>query len=235
MGHVLTFAGMAQPHPDWLRQRRVIPELLDHADPDSASASVRDIRRINRLFGGHRVARSAFRTLRVPINTFLDVGAASGDMGKVACQVWPHLRVYSLDYRPVHMRHNPYERVVADAFALPFADRSIDLVFSSLFLHHFEPQQVIALLRESARVARTAVIAIDLMRHPLALYTIPATRPLLGWHPITVFDASASVASSFTRNELHDLANLAGLPNPKITSHFPWFRYTLFSKVSGHT
>ncbi len=66
--------------------RRVRPELLDEITDDRSAPSLRDLVRINRLFGGHRIARALFRGMEPPTAPFtiLDVGAASGDMGRAS-------------------------------------------------------------------------------------------------------------------------------------------------------
>ena len=35
------------------RERFIVPEMLDHAPPDVARASLRDLERINRYLGGY--------------------------------------------------------------------------------------------------------------------------------------------------------------------------------------
>ena len=40
-----------------VRDRLIVPEMLDHAPPDVARASLRDLERINRYLGGYLVLR----------------------------------------------------------------------------------------------------------------------------------------------------------------------------------
>src|SRR5438128_1524337 len=130
--------------------RRVIrPEILDDSDAEYAAPSVRDLIRLNRYFGGYPALRAVLPDVARPGETFsvLDVGAASGDMGAVIRRARPGARVTSLDYRVDHLRGAAPPVVVADAFQLPFAGASFDVVFCSLFLHHFEAERVIELLR----------------------------------------------------------------------------------------
>jgi Methyltransferase domain len=216
-----------------VRTTRVIrPELLDDADPLEARHSLEDLTRINRYLGGYRVLRWLMAQIASPDEPFsvLDVGAASGDMGRWLRQAYPLARVTSFDYRMAHLSPAAQPKVVGDAFRLPFRPRSFDVVFSSLFLHHFQDAQVVGLLSEFGALARRTVAAIDLERGPFSYHFIPVTRWLFGWHPITLHDAPASVAAGFTPEELRALANAAGLRDPRVAVHRPWGRLTLIAR-----
>ncbi len=157
----------------------------------------------------------------------LDIGAASGETG-VAIQQWfPQARVCSLDLRHSHLLGARPPKVCADAFRLPFRPASFDYVISSLFLHHFSDDAVVALLVDFGRVARRAVLAVDLERGPLAYNFLPATTWLFGWNDMFVHDGLISVQAAFKRAELEALAHRAGLKNARVTTQRPWGRLAL--------
>ena len=212
--------------------RRVIePELLDDVPLAEARASLRDLVRINRYLGGHEVLRKSMRRLvtRADAFTFLDVGAASGDMGDALRAVYPNALVTSLDYRSDHLRSNMGARVVGDAFHLPFVPRSFDFVHCSLFLHHFADERVVGLLKSFGSLARKAVVLSDLERHPIAYAALPWTRWLFGWDPITLHDGPVSVQAAFHSDELEQLARAAGLRDVQVRRHRPSFRLELIA------
>jgi hypothetical protein len=215
--------------------RVLVPELLDDTPPDQARDSLRDLTRINRYLGGYWTLGRMLAKLVEPGEAFslLDVGAASGDMGGVVRRRYPKARVVSLDRLASHLEEGQGEKVVGDAFALPFAHGSFDFVFSSLFLHHFPDDAVVELLRESGVVARRAVLAVDLERGPLAHHFIPATRWIFGWDPITLHDAPASVDAAFKKDELAALAERAGLRQVSVRVHRPWSRLALVGRTSS--
>jgi SAM-dependent methyltransferase len=216
-----------------LRERFIVPEMLDHAPPDVARASLRDLARINRYLGGYLVLRKMFARLVQPGEGFsvLDVGAASGDMGAAIRRRFPLARVTSLDYKPDHLAEAAEPKVAGDAFHLPFRPASFDYVFSSLFLHHFTDGQVVELFASFRTIARRAVLAIDLDRGPLAYYFLPNTRWLFGWHAITINDGQISVEAGFKRDELLGLARKAGLEGAQVRVHRPWSRLSLVAPV----
>lgn len=213
--------------------RIVEPEWLDDAPPDRARASLDDLIRLNRYWGGYSSLASLFRELNPPDVTFsvLDIGAASGDMGRELRRFHAGARVVSLDYVAHHLDRAEAPKVVGDAFRLPFAPRSFDYVFSSLFLHHFPNDGIVALLKGFSSVARRAVLAIDLERAAIPYWFVPTTRAILGWDPITAHDAPVSVAAGFRAGELRELAAAAGLCDPVVRSHGIAYRLTLRARV----
>ena len=205
------------------------PEILDTLPAEEARASLADLTRINKHWGGHSTLRKLVDDV-IPLGepfTLLDVGAASGDMGRRLREWRPQAQVTSLDYIESHLADCAAPKLAADAFALPFAPRSFDYVFSSLFLHHFTDDQVVELLAGMGRVARRQVLVIDLWRHPVPYYFISQTRWLFGWHPVTVHDGAISVEAAFDPRELADLARRAGLASPRSRTFIPAFRIAL--------
>jgi SAM-dependent methyltransferase len=207
--------------------------MLDHAPPDVARASLRDLARINRYLGGYYVLGRLFDDVVKPDDCFsvLDIGAASGDMGAAIRRRYRRARVTSLDYKGDHLAQAAEPKLVADAFCLPFRPASFDFVFSSLFLHHFPNDQVVELFRSCRGLARRAVLAIDLDRGPLAYHFLPRTRWLFGWHDITISDGRISVAAALKKDELLALALRAGLKGARVRVHRPWSRLSLLAPL----
>ena len=216
-----------------LGKRLILPEMLDTLPPDQARASLQDLVRINRYWGGHTTLRNLLRET-VPDGqpfSILDVGAASGDMGACVRQWYSAANVTSLDYLESHLKASAGQRVAGDAFRLPFQPKSFDYVFCSLFLHHFEDAEVVELLHNFGEVARKAVLVIDLERNPIPYYFIAWSRPVLGWDPVTVHDGAISVEAAFRRRELEDLAGQAGLRNPRARVFRPAFRIAMAAEA----
>lgn len=212
--------------------RVIRPEWLDSQLPEDATASLNDLVKINRLLGGHEVLRKTMATLasRDEPFTFLDVGAASGDMGACIQTEYPNAVVTSFDYKPGHLATAAQPRVAGDAFHMPFRRRSFDFVHCSLFLHHFENERVIELLKNFGSVARQAVVVTDLERNPLAYYFLPLTKWIFHWDRITLHDGPISVEAAFHADELRSLAEAAGLDNPSVKTYRPAFRLALVGR-----
>jgi ubiquinone/menaquinone biosynthesis C-methylase UbiE len=115
---------------------------------------------------------------------------------------------------------------------LPFAARSFDFVTASLFLHHFQDDDVVRLLSDFARVARRAVIVNDLVRNLVPYYFTRLTGPILATSFLTRNDGPVSVLRGFTAKELKSLAERAGLGRLDVKRSFP-YRLSLVAQVGG--
>ena len=204
-------------------------ERLDTAERAEAEKNLRDIARINRWFGGHGTLVRLLRLFVGPKDQFslLDVGAASGDMGRYVQKRFPNAQVVSLDRRPLHLNTVTTARIAADARSLPFADASFDLVMCSSLLHHCANNEVIVLLRGMRRIARPAVIVLDLERHLVAYFFLPLTRTFLRWSELRVHDGCASVEAAFRVSELELLARSLAPARVVVQRHVPWFRVSM--------
>ena len=213
--------------------RLLVREILDDAPDEEAQQNLRELTRINRWFGGHRVLRGSLRQLYAADAAFtmLDVGAATGDVARTVKRAFPQAQVTCLDWQTRNLRYAPHPKVAGNAFALPFEDGAFDVVHCALFLHHFTDEQVVELLAKMKRCARQAVVLQDLERHPLAYYFLPATAWLLRWSSLVLHDGPISVEAAFHADELSALARRAGLAQGQVERHRPWFRLSLVAKV----
>ncbi|MGK2858013.1 MAG: methyltransferase domain-containing protein [Thermoanaerobaculia bacterium] len=195
-----------------LTPRRIaVHEHLDHESeltPD-VLRSLDDLRGINRWLGGTLAYRSLVERVSTRRDlTVADLGSGTADLLRSLPAT--HRRI-GLDLKLGHhavarAKGEQVALVAADAFRIPLLDRSVDLVTSSHFFHHFDPDENRRILDESLRVSRLAVALTDTRRHclPLAFVSAVAATPL--WSPITRFDAPASVRQGYTLEEVRDIA-----------------------------
>ena len=195
-------------------RRELVAELLD-TDAGSANevrASLRDLDRINRWFGGvHTTARMLRRVAHDHIGermSVLDVAAASSRVvERAAKQAEMDVDVMRLDRAASHFEGTA--GIVGDALRLPFKDGAFDVVHSCLFLHHLRATEAALFLQDSLRVARIAVLVNDLRRSQLHWLSVKAASPLL-FSRITQHDAPASVKRAYIREELGEIAEATG-------------------------
>jgi len=103
------------------------------------------------------------------------------------------------------------EVLQADARDLPLADGAVDVAHASLVMHHLDPTDAVAALREMRRVARRGVVVNDLRRSPFAFAVTAATVLALTRGRYTRRDGLLSARRAYTLRELDDLAAAAGL------------------------
>lgn len=195
-------------------RRELVAELLDTdaGSADEVRASLRDLDRINRWFGGvHTTAGMLRRVTSDPAKrrfSVLDVAAASSRVVDLAAeQIELDVNVTRLDRAPSHFQGQA--GVVGEALQLPFMDGAFDLVHSCLFLHHLAASEATLFLQDALRVAKNAVLVNDLRRDPLHWWSVKLASPIL-FSRITQHDGPASVRQAYTRDELVDIAEATG-------------------------
>ena len=197
-------------------------EYLDEpgVDPALVRRSLADVARANSLFGGRRAVLaeldrvftskpSSGRTL-----TLLDVGTGAGDIPARAARLAERrgvtLTTVGLDESETlaaATRGLLTATVRGNALALPFADRSVDLVTCSQLLHHFPDPAASRVIAEMDRVARLRVIISDLRRSWLAAGGIWLASFPLRFHPVSRHDGVVSVMRGYTAGELSTLVS----------------------------
>ncbi|HZP62730.1 MAG TPA: methyltransferase domain-containing protein [Terriglobales bacterium] len=196
-------------------QRLATPELLDSdsGSPAEISASLSDLRRINRWFGGVSTTTSMMRRVANKTGrsalTVLEVAAGSGDVPRgVTVNLRANavqLKTTLLDRSRAHLPHggDRTSAVVGDALALPFANASFEVVSCCLFTHHLSPEELGRFVQEALRVCRVAVLINDLIRDPVHLALVYAGWPLYRSR-LTRHDGPASVRAAYTIAEMLD-------------------------------
>jgi hypothetical protein len=210
-------------------KRVVTPELLDEHDAPRADMerSLRDLRRFNRWAGGTRTYLRLLRRFAPSAKIVVDLGAGTADL----LDALPaDVLTIGVDLNIKHLLYERHRsramRVVGDASNLPFRDGAVDVVTSSHFFHHFEPDENAAILRGALRVARIGAMASDTCRHPLPyLFTkLLGALHLVG--RITAYDAPASVARGYTANEARAVGEMTGATRVDVVKLMP-FRFGL--------
>ena len=148
--------------------------------------NLRDLRRSNRLLGGARQSRLAIERLvaRDEPLTLIDVGTGGADIPMMlladAARSGRPMRVTAIDERsevieaariawPAIDLVAGLDLVVGDGRSLPYADGAFDIAHASLVVHHLDPVDAVALLREMARLSRRGIVVNDLVRGRLYL------------------------------------------------------------------
>jgi ubiquinone/menaquinone biosynthesis C-methylase UbiE len=205
------------------------PELLDEHDAPQADMerSLRDLRRFNRWAGGTATYLRMVRRLAPAARIVADLGAGTADLLDAlpanAMTIAVDLNIKHLAYQRARSRAL---RVVADANRLPFRDASVDIVTSSHFFHHFDPDENAAILRGALRVARIGVMASDTQRHQLPLLFVRLLGLLRLVGRITAYDAPASVLRGYTAKEAKTVGEKTGAPRFEVVTMMP-FRFGL--------
>jgi SAM-dependent methyltransferase len=234
-------------------------ELMDDFSitDERLTSALEQLRWINRLLGGYSTTMSVLapflRSRSGQTTRILDLGTGIADLPEYIVQ-WAAAQPLNIDIELTAVDANPVTvdyanaalkqrlpkalqskiRVeVADALALPYADKSFDVVMGAMFLHHFAQENAIAIVKSMQRISRYGIIINDLHRHPLAYLGIYAITHLLPVSPMMRNDGPLSVLRGFQSKELTAIAQGAGLE--KFSLHwqlpFRWLLTTVHSHV----
>ena len=222
-----------------LMERRRQPEWMDEPGLDEQlhARALDGLARINRSTDSpgtlwpriHRLMDSSSEPLRV-----LDVGAGGGDvvvsLYHRAESTGRKIQIDGCDTSPFAVE---YARRHADsngASACRFFRHDVlaerlpdgyDVAMCSLFLHHFDEEDALAILSRMNAAARRLVLVQDLRRTCLGYALAWAGCRLLSRSPVVHKDGPLSVAGAFTSEEARILAVGAGLSGIEIEHRWP--------------
>ena len=209
-------------------KRVTVTEMIDTGEgtPREIAASLSDMQSLNRWCGGQRTSLALLRKVLARTGqkklTLLEIGAGFGEVPLkarsvlLACGI--QVEVTLLDRVQEHLGTGA-QGIVADALALPFRDSAFDVVSCCLFAHHLEPGAMLAYANESLRVARSATVINDLVRHP-AHYALAWAGRLFYRSRLTRHDAPASVRRAYTVDEMSGMLGTSNAVRVEVTEHY---------------
>lgn len=218
----------------------------DGVSGDELTANFRDIQRVNRWFGGTSAVLAALPALispGTPKVSLLDLATGVADI-PMAVERWCAARgceaditatdvsAQILDLAGVQIGDSTRIRLQqADARALPFADKTFDVVTCSLALHHFRPGDAVLVLREMDRLCRSGFIVNDLRRGAVGYGSTWLASRLTTRNRLTRHDAPLSIRRAYTPVELRSLLDEGGVQNVEIKT-LPWFRMVAVKRAT---
>ena len=203
-----------------LSQRSYEPELLDGKDIpfEDIRRNMQELETINSLLGGHAITLKAFRKLAGNSRALhvCEIGCGGGDNLKMIHR-WCRkkgirLTVTGIDINAeciAFARENcaeiPDARWIHSDYRRAVLPEKPDIVFNSLFCHHFTDEGVREIFRWMRENARKGFFINDLHRHALAYWSIKLLTSLFSRSRLVKHDAPLSVRRGFTRKELEAL------------------------------
>lgn len=196
---------------------------------------------INSRLGGHVITRRGIDYFlnRLPARkplTIAEIGCGGGD-NLLAVDDYMKKRNYMTELVGVDMKEECIQFakqrsrgktiwITSDYNKLVWPAGKPDIIFSSLFCHHFTDEQLVEQLQWLKANSKLGFFINDLHRHPLAYYSIKLLTALFSSSPLVKYDAPLSVKRAFKKNEWIKLLAAAGITNYTIT--WQWaFRYLI--------
>lgn len=211
------------------RARSYTPELLDQ--PNIPFADIRqnmqELDTINTLLGGHAITLQGLKMLlqhtpnEQPLH-IAEIGCGDGNNLRVirrwAGKQQRAVQLTGIDYnkacidyanekngnKGIHFIYSDYQEVM-------FAEKP-DIIFSSLFCHHFDDVALVAQLQWMRQNCRLGFFINDLHRHPLAYHSIRWLTKAFSKSYLVKNDAPLSVLRGFRKEEWQQLLQKAAVP-----------------------
>lgn len=218
-------------------------ELLDSDDIPFADIqqNMKELDFINRRLGGHTITIEGFKKLagdRSSI-TVCEIGCGGGDnlnaIYRCCSKTNITLKSIGIDINKdciEYAKKNtaiPVESFIVSDYKKVSFDEKPDIIFSSLFCHHFTDEELIQMLQWMKANSKVGFFINDLHRHPVAFYFIKISTKLFSKSYLVKNDAPLSVLRGFKKTEWKTILNNAAIKNYSIK--WKWaFRHLIICK-----
>lgn len=229
--------------PD-LSKRSDAIEIMDDLNCSGpvVSQTLRELEFINQWLGGNAVTLNGLNKVLSrcsrPKLKIGDLGCGGGDMLMLISQQLKKKNItgdlLGIDANPNIIAYAE-QRTKSEAsihykalniFSEEFRKENFDLVFATLFFHHFTRKELVELFSHLKHVTSCGIVVNDLHRHPLAYHSIKFLTRMFSKSDMVKNDAPVSVHRGFLRNELTEILSAAGITN--YTLSWKWaFRWQL--------
>lgn len=202
---------------------------------------MRELNTINTWLGGHAITITGFRQLlqnRKNVSV-CEIGCGGGD-NLLAIYKWCSkngitIRLTGIDYNSdciavaaARLPAAVTTLVTADYKTVAFEKDRPDIIFSSLFCHHFTNEELVYMLRWMQSNSGSGFFINDLHRHFLAFYSIKLLTGVFSKSYLVKNDAPLSVARGFVRKDWMDLIKESGIQSFQV--RWKWaFRWLITS------
>ncbi len=195
--------------------------------------------KINKWLGGNYVTLDGLKQLlkNQPLGktyTIIDLGCGHGDiLRQIADYGRKHNYMFNLigidanqdaiDYAvELSKDYDELSFKNLDIFSKDFENLDYDIVLSTLFLHHFNQDEIYTLLKKIISKVKVGIVINDLHRHKMAYGLFKLLGLVISNHMI-VQDGLTSILRAFKRKELENISKQLNL---KSQIHWKWaFRY----------
>ncbi|QQS35225.1 MAG: methyltransferase domain-containing protein [Ignavibacteriales bacterium] len=224
-----------------LLRRSYEKEIMDDfsiAD-ERIDEALKELKIINELLGGNSVSNQGIKLLINETNheklTVLDIGAGNSDILLRLKNQNTSFEIFSVDINKrccfnTKQSHPSVRIICSDVFNLPFNRIKFDIVHLSLFLHHFNEEQIKDILIKVIQYSEKGIIINDLRRSVFALAGIKILTSIFSHSRMVKHDGPLSVRRGFVKKELVKILDAMGIKNYLIKRKWA-FRWLVVIKV----
>ena len=213
------------------KNRSLQKEILDQKNIpfEDIALNMKELDWINSNLGGHSITIEGFRKLLGVKKTIsvCEIGCGGGDnlnaLHKFCIEENIKANFIGIDInkecvafaKENSLIKNP-EFIVSDYKNVNFKNEKPDIIFSSLFCHHFTNKELIEMMKWMKENSTIGFFINDLHRHPIAYHFIKFTTKKFSKSYLVKNDAPVSVLRGFKKNEWKNILKNAGIKNCSI-------------------
>ena len=201
-------------------------ELLDGENIpfEDIKRNMQELDFINKYLGGHKITLKGLRALaNNPQLHIVEIGCGGGDNLRII-QNWCNekgieAKITGIDinneciqFARERLSNNGINFICSD-YRLMHFEVLPDIIFSSLFCHHFSNEELVEMVQWMACNSRLGFFINDLHRHPLAYYSIKILTRFFSKSYMVKHDAPLSVKRGFLKIEWAEIFLKAGIKN----------------------
>ena len=224
-----------------LQQRSYQNELLDNDNIPFADIqqNMQELDTINTLLGGHHITLKGFNALRKNKHQIhvCEIGCGGGD-NLLAIHRWCKKHNITATFTGIDVKeecirfaeakielHGCTTWTTSDYKKVIFKEKP-DIIFSSLFCHHFKDEELVMQLQWMKEQSRIGFFINDLQRHSLAYHSIKILTQLFSKSYLVKNDAPLSVKRGFTKKDWQQIFTKTDIASYQI--QWQWaFRYLI--------
>jgi SAM-dependent methyltransferase len=208
------------------------------------SQTLLELEIINKWLGGNAVTMRGLHMLLSSASAkdktlkIADLGCGGGDMLKLLASYFRKKNLKAdfmgfdanpsiIDFARTNTRaFKEISFQTQDILTENFRSQRFDIVFATLFFHHFTSDQLVQIFKSLKKQTAVGVVINDLHRHSLAYYSIKLLTRFFSKSPMVKNDAPVSVLRGFRKNEWIEILQKAEIEHYKLI--WKWaFRWQL--------
>ena len=227
-----------------LQQRSYNKELLDNDDIpfEDIKRNMQELNFINTWLGGHQITIKGLQLLigNATKISVCEIGCGGGDNLAAIIKYCNKKKINinctgidikeeCIDFAKQNIFLKPYTEWIASDYSKVHFEHKPDIIFSSLFCHHFTEEQLAAQLQWMKANCNTGFFINDLQRNTIAYHSIKTLTKIFSSSYLVKNDAPLSVARGFHKNEWQKIFTIAGIE--KFSIKWKWaFRHLITYK-----
>jgi len=222
-------------------------ELLDNSNIPfkDIAKNMQELDFINAHLGGHSITIKGLKKL-ISNNkkvSVCEIGCGGGDninalaafciKNKIeAAFTGVDINADCISFAKEKAKYKNVKLIVSDYRLLEFENNKPDVIFSSLFCHHFTDNELTQMLQWMNKNSKIGFFINDLQRHPIAYNSIKYITKFFSKSYLVKNDAPLSVLRGFRRDEWKNIFEKTGITDYSI--EWKWaFRYLIIVPVSN--